>query len=356
MNIVRKRRAGLVGLGVSLAAVAALATTTAFTLGGFSAAISNSTSTFSSATIQLEESNGVTTCYSTGTGAGGSVTVANSNSTCTINALVGTLDQVPTGTALTTTLTFTNAGNHAATVASMVTSACGVTNASDDVGYAGSDTAGFCGRVDVTVSNTTAGATDKCVYPTQVAACPCCRTSTPCRAWRAPRSTPRRCRPWRPAHRPPMSSPTSSTRRRPTPTKVSRPPCLLPGPSASKARKKGTELAVVRHTNPSPGRLLRPQSGGGPLRRGRRCGLLSDAGQCHQFLGHLAAREDVGCEPQLLNGDRTGRVGVCGRIAPFGRLPGPPADGVAWGTNRKALLMSRPEASPGRRRRHDDRR
>lgn len=172
MNIVRKRRAGLVGLGVSLAAVAALATTTAFTLGGFSAAISNSTSTFSSATIQLEESNGVTTCYSTGTGAGGSVTVANSNTTCTINALVGTLDQVPTGTTLTTTLTFTNAGNHAATVASMVTSACGVTNASDDVGYAGSDTAGFCGRVDVTVSNTTAGATDKCVYPTQVAACP----------------------------------------------------------------------------------------------------------------------------------------------------------------------------------------
>ena len=42
-------------LVASLAAVAALALTTSLTLGGFSAGISNSTSTFSSATIQLEE-------------------------------------------------------------------------------------------------------------------------------------------------------------------------------------------------------------------------------------------------------------------------------------------------------------
>ena len=98
-------------LVASLAAVAALAMTTSLTLGGFSAGISNSTSTFSSATIQLEEGNGTTTCYSTGSGSGGSVTASNSNTTCTINALIGTLDQVPGGTALTTTLTFTNAGN-----------------------------------------------------------------------------------------------------------------------------------------------------------------------------------------------------------------------------------------------------
>ena len=31
---------------------------------------------------------------------------------------------------------------------------------------------GFCGKVDVTISNTTTGATDKCVYPTQAAVCP----------------------------------------------------------------------------------------------------------------------------------------------------------------------------------------
>jgi hypothetical protein len=152
--------------------VAALVATATFTLGGFSAGIANSTSTFSSATIQLEESNGGTTCYSTGTGSGGSVTASNSNSTCTINALVGTLDQVPAGTALTTTLTFTNAGNHAATVASMVTGACSAASASDNNGYTGSDTSGFCGKVDIIVANTTTGATDKCVYPTQTGTCP----------------------------------------------------------------------------------------------------------------------------------------------------------------------------------------
>jgi hypothetical protein len=159
-------------LVASLVAVVALAATATYTLGGFSAGIANSTSTFSSATIQLEESNGVTTCFSTGSGAGGSVSASNTNNGCAINALVGTLDQVPGGAALTTTLTFTNVGNRGATVASMVTAACSAAAASDNGGYTGSDTAGFCGRVDVTVANTTVGATDKCVFPTQVAACP----------------------------------------------------------------------------------------------------------------------------------------------------------------------------------------
>jgi hypothetical protein len=167
-RVLRNKR----NLAASVVAVVALAATASYTLGGFSAGIANSASTFSSATIQLEESNGSTTCYSTGTGTGGSVTASNTNGTCAINALVGTLDQVPTGTPLTSTLTFTNVGNHNATVASMVTSACTAGAASDNGGYTGSDTAGFCGKVDVTVANTTAGATDKCVYPTQAAACP----------------------------------------------------------------------------------------------------------------------------------------------------------------------------------------
>ncbi len=169
----RHGRANKTGLIVSLTAVAALAATAALTLGGFSAGITNSTSTFSSATVQLKESNGTTTCWSTGTGAGGSVTAANSNTTCSINALVGTLDQVPGGTQLTTTLTFTNVGNYSANVVQMATSACSVGPASDDTGYVGSDTAaGFCGKVDVTIGNTTTGAADKCVFPTQAAACP----------------------------------------------------------------------------------------------------------------------------------------------------------------------------------------
>jgi hypothetical protein len=178
MKMLRKMRANKAGLAVSLAAVALLATTTAVTLGGFSATINNSTSTFSSATVQLEESNGTTTCYSTGSGSGGTVTTANTNTTCTINDLVGTLDQVPGGTALTTTLTFTNVGNKSTTVSSMVTGACSVAAASDDSGYVGSDTTGFCGKIDVTIANSTAGATDKCVYPTTATACPATPSNT----------------------------------------------------------------------------------------------------------------------------------------------------------------------------------
>ncbi len=172
MSVVNRILANKRGLIASLSAVAALATTSAFTIGGFSATVGNSTSTFSSATIQLEEGNGVTTCYSTGTGTGGSVNAANTNSTCGINVLTGTLDQVPGGTALTSTITLTNVGKVAASVASLVTGTCSAAAASDNAGYTGSDTAGFCGKVDVTVANTTAGATDKCVFPTQSAVCP----------------------------------------------------------------------------------------------------------------------------------------------------------------------------------------
>jgi hypothetical protein len=172
MKIVRRIRKNTLGLVASLAAVAALGLTTAFTLGGFSAVINNNTSTFSSATIQLEESAGGVNCWSTQTGSsgGGTVTATNTNSTCAINALVGTLDQVP-GTSINTTLTFDNVGNHAASMASLQTGACTVAAASDDAGYVGGDTAGFCGLVDVMIANTTTGATDGCVYPTQVA-CP----------------------------------------------------------------------------------------------------------------------------------------------------------------------------------------
>jgi hypothetical protein len=169
---IKRTHKNRLGLVTALGAVAVLAATAVVTLGGFSATINNSSSTFSSATIQLEESNGTTTCYSTGSGSGGTVTATNANSTCTINDLVGTLDQVPGGTALTTTLTFTNVGNHSATVSSMVAGTCTAAAASDDSGYVGGDTSGFCGKVDVTIANNTTSATDKCVYPTQATACP----------------------------------------------------------------------------------------------------------------------------------------------------------------------------------------
>ena len=53
----------------------------------------------------------------------------------------------------------------------MVTGACTQATASDANAYVGSDTS-FCNKVDVTIANTTTGATDKCVYPTQAAVVP----------------------------------------------------------------------------------------------------------------------------------------------------------------------------------------
>ncbi len=168
-NMVRRIGSNKRGLVAAAAGVVALAMTSAFTLGGFTAAINNSTNTFSSATIQLEENQGATTCFSTGSGSGGSVVAANSGTCSTINLLNGALDQVPSGTALTSTITLTNVGNHATTSASLVGGAtCTASAASDDAGYVGSDTAGYCGKVDVTIQNSTAG---KCVYPSSASAC-----------------------------------------------------------------------------------------------------------------------------------------------------------------------------------------
>lgn len=156
---------------IVLACFGAFGATGAFTLGGFSATIGNNANTLSSATVQLEEGNGTTTCFSTGTGSGGTVSSANADTTCSISVFSGT-DLVPGGATSTATITLTNVGNQAATLASLVTGACSVAAAADDSGYVGSDTSGFCGKVDVTVANTTSGATDKCVYPTQAGTCP----------------------------------------------------------------------------------------------------------------------------------------------------------------------------------------
>lgn len=160
------------GLGAALVAVLALGSVAAVTLAGFSAQIVNNANTFSAGTMQLEESNGTTTCYSTGSGSGGTVGAANS-ANCAINKLVGTLDQVPAGTPLSTTITMTNNGNTAATLDSLVFGACTAAAASDAAGYVGSDTTGFCSKVDFSVGYGT-----KCLYPANAtAACASVPTS-----------------------------------------------------------------------------------------------------------------------------------------------------------------------------------
>jgi hypothetical protein len=160
------------GLAVALGAVALLGLTAATTLGGFSATVANTTDQFSSGTVQLTEGVGSTTCFSTGTGSGGSVTAADAATCSSIDDLGAAMDQVPGGTPVSTTVTVTNVGNVDTTTASLAASACGAAPASDDGGYVGADSAGFCGKVDVTIADTTSGATDQCVYPTQVGSCP----------------------------------------------------------------------------------------------------------------------------------------------------------------------------------------
>jgi hypothetical protein len=152
--------------------VIALGTTAAISVAGFSAQIVNNANSFSAGTMQLEEGNGSINCYSTGSGAGGTVTTNSAN--CSINKLVGTLNQVPAGTPLTTNVTMTNVGSTAASLESLVMGACSAAAASNANGYVGSDTAGFCAKVDFSV-----GYTGKCVYPANAAAaCPATPTNS----------------------------------------------------------------------------------------------------------------------------------------------------------------------------------
>jgi hypothetical protein len=160
-GLISRVKSHKLGLVASLAAVAALAVTSMFTLGGFSATIDNSTSTFSSAVVAFSEVAGGTTCYNTGSSPG-TVTASNTNTTCTINMLNGTLDQIPGGTALTENVTVTNTGNHTPSTASLVIGSCSAAAASDDASYVGNDTASFCGHVDFTINNNT---TAKCMFP-----------------------------------------------------------------------------------------------------------------------------------------------------------------------------------------------
>jgi hypothetical protein len=140
---------------------------------GFSAQIVNSNNTFSAGTMQLQETSGAINCYSTGSGGGG--TVGTNSATCaTINKLVGTLDQVPAGSPLTTTITMKNNGTIAATLESLGFGSCTAAAASDANSYVGSDTSGFCGKVDFSV-----GISGKCLYPANAAAsCPATPTSS----------------------------------------------------------------------------------------------------------------------------------------------------------------------------------
>ncbi len=156
------RRRLLITTGSAVLVASAVALTTMGALGAFSATITQN-GTFTAGSIVLKEVGGANTCYSSG-GSSGAIGT-NSYSCTTIDTFGAPLGQVPGGSANTQTLTFTNVGS---TNASSFTVTPGTCSAAGSGTFYGSDTAGFCGKVDVTIGN---GAS-VCYYPAQGSACP----------------------------------------------------------------------------------------------------------------------------------------------------------------------------------------
>ena len=163
----QRRRRSVVLAGVLGTAV--FAVTAGLALGGFSAGINNTNNNFSSGTVVLRESAGATSCYSSGAAAGGTITVTNSSVCATIDDLGGFTNQGPGSPVQTQNLTLTNLGTINGSTFTVTPGACTAAAAGGTGGFAGGDTAGFCGKVNVSIFNTTSG---NCVYPAGAGACP----------------------------------------------------------------------------------------------------------------------------------------------------------------------------------------
>ena len=174
-----KRRGGIFGtkggLIATLVSVAVLGVTAATTLGvtSFSAQVGG-TGTFQSGTLLLSDTNGSGTCLSSANSAGSITT--NINVACAGSDLGASTTQEPSTTAQTSTVTLTNQGS-IASVGGLtdVIGACSAVGAPYGASVlnplsTGSDTsAGFCGKVLVTIYSTTAG---NCLFPAGPGACP----------------------------------------------------------------------------------------------------------------------------------------------------------------------------------------
>jgi hypothetical protein len=168
----RRRRRSVVLAG--LLGTTVLAVTAGLSLGGFSAGITNPTNSYSSGTVVLKEAAGATTCFSTGSGT--TVTAANTANCTTIDDFGGPINQGPGSAATVQTLNLTNVGTINGSTFTVTPSACTSAAAANTSPYAGTDTAGFCGHVDVTIENDTTG-TPSCVYPAGAGACPALSTT-----------------------------------------------------------------------------------------------------------------------------------------------------------------------------------
>jgi hypothetical protein len=153
-------------LTVSLGIVGTVAMGAAMTpaMSGFTASINNSNNSVGTGTLLMTETQGAVTCLSS---ASGTVTTANAGTCSTINKLSGNTTAIPGGT-YTSTVTIKNNGTVPANTFTLTPSGCSVT-ANGSVN--GTDTAGFCGKVNLTVADTTTNGSPVCVLPASAAAC-----------------------------------------------------------------------------------------------------------------------------------------------------------------------------------------
>jgi hypothetical protein len=165
------------GAGVLGAAVLALSTTAS--LGGFTASITNTGDKAQSGSLLMQEQvtptgGTTTTCLSTGTGA---AIATNANAACAANKFGALTNAAPGGSSFSTVVV-TNQGSLPANTFTMGVGACTATPTAPTGATAtnvGSDTAGFCSKVDVTIEDDTGAAA--CVYPAGAGACPALATA-----------------------------------------------------------------------------------------------------------------------------------------------------------------------------------
>lgn len=167
-SVRRRRRFAPLIIAAGIAASLALGFATAGALSGFTASINNSTNTIGSGTLLMTETQGATTCLSS---ASGTVTTANAGTCATINKFGGSTTIVP-GTSYTSTVTIQNNGTAPANTFTLTPAGCATT---PNGAVNGSDTAGFCGKMDITIYDSTSA---KCVAPAGAGACPAIASTT----------------------------------------------------------------------------------------------------------------------------------------------------------------------------------
>ena len=164
------RRAWLVA-GLVGTTLLGLTATTTLGAAAFAAEVGG-TGRFQSGTLILSKTNAAGTCLSSSNAAGAIST--NINAGCTGDDLNSSTEQT-IGVNAVSTLTFTNQGSVDAagglTLTSGTCTATGAPHGSSALNplSTGSDTAGFCGHVWVTVFNSTTG---NCMVPAGTGACP----------------------------------------------------------------------------------------------------------------------------------------------------------------------------------------